>query len=83
MVTDHPVKPIGPKQFILFIVGVMLVSEGGHLAHLHFFDYAVEPMAKTTFYFVIGVLVLVDIVQGRYQRKLIALQQAAQKRATA
>ena len=58
--------------FILFIVGVMLVSEGGHLAHLKFFGSAVTPMTKTTFYFVIGVLVIVDIVQGRYQRKLLA-----------
>jgi len=29
-------------------------------------------MSKTTFYFVIVVLVIVDIVQGRYQKKLIA-----------
>lgn len=58
--------------FILLIVGVMLLSEGGHLAHLKFFSYAVEPMTKTTFYFVIVVLVLLDIVQGRYQKKLMA-----------
>ena len=59
--------------FILLIVGVMLVSEGGHLAHLQLFGYHVEPMAKSTFYFVILVLVVVvDVVQGRYQRKLLA-----------
>lgn len=58
--------------FILFIVGVMLVSEGGHLAHLTFFGNEVTPMTKTTFYFVIGILVVVDIVQGRYQKKLMA-----------
>ena len=62
--------------FILFIVGVMLVSEGGHLAHLSFFGSAVTPMTKTTFYFVIGVLVIVDIVQGRYQKKLMAKKSA-------
>ena len=56
--------------FILFIVGVMLVSEGGHLAHWSSFGYAVEPMAKSTFYFVISILVVVDIAQGRYQKKL-------------
>jgi len=61
--------------FILFIVGIMLLSEGGHLAHLKFFGYAVEPMAKTTFYFTICVLALVDIVQGRYQKKLLARKQ--------
>ncbi|MEM7353966.1 MAG: tellurium resistance protein TerC [Acidobacteriota bacterium] len=63
--------------FILFIVGIMLLSEGGHLAHLKLFGYAVEPMTKTTFYFVITVLVLVDLVQSRYQKKLLALKRAA------
>ncbi|WP_378181694.1 TerC family protein [Aquimarina sp. SS2-1] len=58
--------------FILFIVGIMLLSEGGHLAHLHLFDNAITPMSKTTFYFVIIVLVIVDIVQGRYQKNLLA-----------
>ncbi|MDC0934675.1 tellurium resistance protein TerC [Pirellulales bacterium] len=58
--------------FILFIVGVMLLSEGGHIAHLTLFGYKVEAMAKSTFYFVIAVLVLVDLVQSRYQKKLLA-----------
>ena len=58
--------------FILFIVGVMLVSEGGHLASMHLFGHEIEPMAKATFYFVIGILVVVDIVQSRYQSKLMA-----------
>ena len=57
--------------FILFLVGVMLLSEGGHLAHIHLAGHAVEAMPKSTFYFVIGVLVIVDIVQGRYQKKLL------------
>ena len=65
--------------FILFIVGVMLVSEGGHLAHLQLAGQPVEPMAKSTFYFVIGVLVVVDVVQGRYQKKLMAMQAARTK----
>lgn len=58
--------------FVLFVVGIMLVSEGGHLAHLNLFGNAVEPMTKTTFYFVLVVLVLTDIVQSRYQKKLLA-----------
>ena len=56
--------------FILFIVGIMLLTEGGHLAHLKLFSFPIEPMTKTTFYFVLVVLVLVDLAQGRYQRKL-------------
>jgi len=62
--------------FILFIVGIMLLSEGGHLAHLTLFGVAVEPMAKSTFYFVLFVLVAVDIVQSRYRNKLMAQRQA-------
>ena len=56
--------------FVLLLVGVMLLAEGGHIAHLAFFGYPVEPMAKSTFYFVVGALVIVDIVQGRFQKKL-------------
>ena len=67
--------------FILFIVGILLVSEGAHLAHLHLFDYEIKPMAKATFYFVIGILVVVDVIQGRYQKKLLAEQAAEQKHA--
>lgn len=58
--------------FILFIVGIMLITEGGHLAHLKLIGNEITPMSKTTFYFVIGILVITDIVQGRYQKKLIA-----------
>jgi predicted tellurium resistance membrane protein TerC len=61
--------------FILFIVGIMLVTEGGHLAHLKIFGNEIVPMSKTTFYFVIAILVVVDIVQGRYQKKLISEQE--------
>lgn len=64
--------------FILLIVGIVLLGEGGHQAHLKLFGYAVEPMAKSTFYFSIVVLVLVDVIQSGYQRKL-ALQRAAQQ----
>lgn len=56
--------------FILFIVGIMLLTEGGHLAHLKIFGNEIVPMSQTTFYFVISILVIVDIVQGQYQKKL-------------
>ena len=58
--------------FILLIVGILLLSEGGELAHLSFWGHKVEHMSKGTFYFVIAILVLVDVVQGRYQKKLMA-----------
>jgi len=70
--------------FILFIVGIMLISEGGHLGHIVLFGHPIEPMSKATFYFVIAILVVVDIVQGRYQKKLlIAKQRTAAKVAKA
>ncbi|MEZ6138649.1 MAG: tellurium resistance protein TerC [Pirellulaceae bacterium] len=58
--------------FILFIVGIMLVTEGGELSHLTLAGKHVEAMTKSTFYFVLVVLVIVDIVQSRYQKKLLA-----------
>ncbi len=61
--------------FILLIVGVMLLSEGGHLAHLHLFGAEVTAMSKATFYFVITVLVFVDIVQTKYRKNLISTGQ--------
>jgi len=67
--------------FILFLVGILLVSEGGHLAHLKFFGYPVEPMAKSTFYFTLAILVIVDVVQGKYQKKLVAEEDARAGRA--
>lgn len=65
--------------FVLLIVGILLLSEGGHLAHLALFGYPIEPMAKSTFYFVIGVLVVVDVIQGQYQKKLQAQNARAVK----
>jgi len=59
--------------FVLFVVGIMLLSEGGHLAHLHLLGQAITPMSKATFYFVISVLVLTDLVQSRYQKRLLKL----------
>ncbi len=64
--------------FILLIVGIMLLTEAGHIAHLSFFGHQIVQMNKATFYFVIVVLVLTDIVQSRYSKKLNALKSAAQ-----
>ncbi len=58
--------------FVLFVVGIMLLTEGAHLADLKFFGNKIHAMTKTTFYFVLTVLLLTDIVQGRYQKKLTA-----------
>ncbi|WP_075341818.1 TerC family protein [Tenacibaculum agarivorans] len=57
--------------FILLVVGIMLVTEGGHLAHIKLFGEPIESMSKTTFYFVLFVLIFSDIAQGRYQKKIL------------
>ena len=63
--------------FILLLVGVMLLSEGGHLAHLTLFGGEVHTLNKTTFYFAVSVLIAVDLVQSRYQKRLANAQESA------
>lgn len=57
---------------ILFIAGIMLITEGGHLADIKLFGNEIVTMSTTKFYFVLSILVLVDVVQGKYQKKLLA-----------
>ncbi|GLQ34890.1 hypothetical protein GCM10007939_11730 [Amylibacter marinus] len=65
--------------FILLIVGVVLLGEAGpaaaHAMHndalqIRIFGHELLPMSKTTFYFSVIVLVVVEIVQTGYQKKL-------------
>ncbi len=65
--------------FVLLLVGMMLMSDGGHIGHLYFFGYAIEPMAKSTFYFVLFTLVAVEVVQGRYQKRILAESRAKRR----
>ena len=62
--------------FILFVVGILLISEGGHLAELKLAGHEIHAMSKATFYFVISVLVLTEVVQSRYKKKLLQQKQA-------
>lgn len=57
--------------FVLFVVGIMLLTEGGHLGELEFFGNHITPMSKTTFYFVIAVLVITELVQTKYKKNLL------------
>tara|TARA_B100000795_G_scaffold269184_1_gene257867 strand:+ start:989 stop:1750 length:762 start_codon:yes stop_codon:yes gene_type:complete len=57
--------------FILFIVGIMLLTEGAHLAHVYVFENPILPMSKTTFYFTIFILIIIDVIQLRYQKILV------------
>jgi predicted tellurium resistance membrane protein TerC len=57
--------------FILFVVGIMLVTEGGHLAHVTLAGFPVEAMSKTTFYFILAVIILTDVVQSKFRSNLM------------
>ncbi len=62
--------------FILFLVGVLLVTEGAHLAHLELFGFKIDAMSKSSFYLVVGVLVVTDILSNKYQNRLWAQKEA-------
>jgi predicted tellurium resistance membrane protein TerC len=62
--------------FILFLVGVLLVTEGAHLAHLKLFGFPIDAMSKSSFYLVVGVLVVTDIISTNYQKRLWAQREA-------
>ena len=57
--------------FILFLVGIMLISDGGHQANMHIMNQSITPMSKTTFYFILIILILIDLVQTKYQKNLL------------
>ncbi len=75
--------------FILLIVGVVLLGEAGtaaaHAMHddslqLKIMGYDLIPMSKTTFYFSVVVLFVVEALQSGYSRKLNAERHAAQQK---
>lgn len=75
--------------FILLIVGVVLLGEAGtaaaHAMHdeslqLKILGYDLIPMSKVTFYFSVVVLVLVEVIQSGYSRKLDAERHAGQQK---
>ena len=60
-------------------MGIVLLGESGqaaaHAMHdpglaLRIFGYEIIPMSKTTFYFSVLVLIVVEIIQSKYSRKL-------------
>ena len=62
--------------FILFLVGVLLITEGAHLAHMKLFGFEIHAMSKASFYLVVGVLVITDIISTNYQKRLWAQREA-------
>ncbi|NOX72749.1 MAG: tellurium resistance protein TerC [Alphaproteobacteria bacterium] len=73
--------------FILLIVGVVLLGEAGPAAahamqndalQIKIFGHDLIPMSKSTFYFSVVVLVIVEVVQTGYKRKLTVERQRKQ-----
>ena len=60
--------------FILFLVGIMLISDGGHQAKMVILGEPISPMNKLTFYFILTILILIDVVQTKYQKNLLNRQ---------
>jgi predicted tellurium resistance membrane protein TerC len=57
--------------FILFLVGIMLISDGGYQSKMTIMDHPITSMSKSTFYFILVILILIDVVQTKYQKNLL------------
>lgn len=66
--------------FILFIIGTMLISEAGHLAHLKVFGSEIVAMSKATFYFILVLIIILDIAQTKYQQNLVRKSKLKEKK---
>jgi len=53
-----------------------VATEGAHLAHLKLFGFAIDAMSKSSFYLVVGVLIVTDVLSNRYQKRLWAQKEA-------
>lgn len=52
----------------------MLITEGSHLSHLKLLGNEITSMNKTTFYFIFILMLLVDVIQSKYQKKLMKIK---------
>ncbi|EKE45467.1 hypothetical protein OCGS_0557 [Oceaniovalibus guishaninsula JLT2003] len=57
-----------------------MAHEDAKALALHVFGYEIVPMSKSTFYFSVAVLFVVEIIQSRYKRKLTAERSAVARR---
>ena len=57
--------------FILFLVGIMLISDGGAQADMVIMNHPITAMSKSTFYFILVILILIDVVQTKYQKNIL------------
>jgi len=58
-------------MFFLLWVGIMLLSEGAHIAHLNVFAHEIHDIGKGNFYFVLVMLTAVFFVNNKYNKKIV------------
>lgn len=68
-VNKHPTIQILGLSFLI-LIGFMLILEGGHLAHLEFFDMKSGPVAKGYLYFAIGFALTVEFLNLRLRKNI-------------
>ena len=58
--------------FILFLVGVLVGDRRCSPITFKLFNFPIDAMSKSSFYLVVGVLIVTDILSNRYQKRLWA-----------
>lgn len=58
-------------MFVLSLVGILLLFEGAHLSNLEIFGHLLHPMSKANFYFILAILVIVFIVNNKFNNKIV------------
>ena len=67
-VNKHPTIQILGLSFLI-LIGFMLIIEGGHLAHLKFFESEIGTVPKGYLYFAIAFSLLVEFLNLRLRKK--------------
>lgn len=57
--------------FFLLWVGIMLLSESAHISHLNVFHHDIHEIGKGNFYFVLIMLMIVFIINNKYNKKIV------------
>ncbi|MBN2662615.1 MAG: hypothetical protein JXR68_03100 [Bacteroidales bacterium] len=60
--------------FILLLVGFMLMTEAAHLSDIHVFGAEIHALHSSTFYMILVILVVVDVLQSRYQKRITKIE---------
>jgi len=64
---------------ILLLVGFMLMTEAAHISHIHIFGHEIHALHSSTFYMILVVLVVVDVLQSKYKKKIREISKNKEK----